>query len=115
MPGIAILERMRFAIENSIQEGHELSGCDILVQQTVDLGAYSRRAFPVLRKRAHRGLHIGHQQSGGHTFANDVGDTDPELVIAKLEHVVVISAHSAGGLPRSCDLEAWKLGNVSWQ
>src|ERR1035441_2127380 len=101
MPGIAILERMRFAIENSIKEGHELSGCDILEQQTVDLGAYSRRAFPVDRKRAHRGLHIGHQQSGEPPFPNDVGDTNPKPVIAKPEHVVVISAHSAGGLPSS--------------
>ncbi|MGA8782096.1 MAG: ECF-type sigma factor, partial [Terracidiphilus sp.] len=43
------------------------------------------------------------EQSGGHTLANDVGDTDPKPVIAKPEHVVVISAHSAGGLPCSCD------------
>ena len=36
-------------------------------------------------------------------------------MIAEPEHVVVISAHSASGLPCSCDLEPRKLRNFFWK
>jgi hypothetical protein len=82
MSRVAVLKRTRFPVENSIKESHELSGCDVLVQQTVDLAAHLGRALRVVRKRANRCLHISHQQSGRYTFADHVCDANAQSMIA---------------------------------
>src|ERR1039458_10325654 len=87
MSGVAVLKRTRFTIEDSVKKRHELPRRNVLVQQAVDFAAHPGRALRVARKRANRGLHIGHQKRGRYPFSDHVGNADSKPVVAEPEHV----------------------------
>ena len=84
-------------------------------EQPVNLGAQAGRALGVAGEGVNRGLDVGHQQSGGDSLADDIGDADAEAMAAQPEHVVVIAAHRARGQPGRGNLEARNLRNLARQ
>ena len=76
-------EGTRFTIEDSVEEGNELSRRNVVAEKPIDFAAELGRAFRVAGKGAHRGLHIGHQQSGRYTFSDHVGNADSQPVLTE--------------------------------
>ena len=111
MAGIAVQKSARGGIQNAAEEGDEFIGGDAFAEHAVDDGAYARGAIHLANGCAQAGLHVGHQQSGRNTFAGDVCNTHGQPVFPELQHIEVISADRAGGLPRAGHLESRQLGN----
>ena len=108
MACIAILKRPFFNVDNTAKEGYEFPNCDVAAKDSIYLCTDHR---PIC-ERPHCRLHIRHEQSSGHALSNHIANAHRKLLIAKLQHVEVITAYRSCRLPRSSDVEPGNLRNL---
>src|SRR5205807_1607247 len=54
---------------------------------------------------------VGHQQSGGHSLAGNVGDAEPQPAGAKFEYIKIVASDDACRPPTARNLQTGQLRN----
>src|SRR5262245_13107228 len=92
MARVAIIERLRFGVEDAVNEGQEQLPAQVAVKSQIGVPQDARRAAPAPGHAAQDASRGRHAHRRAHAFARDVADQNPHAVGRERDVVVKIAA-----------------------
>src|SRR6266436_683619 len=117
MAGVGVAQVARGAVVDGDEESSEavvaVFSNKMLVEAGDKLGGAHGFASGNKHLATQGRLQAGHQESGGNSFAGNIGDGDGQMSRAELDEIVVVTADRARGFADGFDFDAGDFWQIS--